>query len=66
MDTLISEVSSRTGLPADQARQAVEAVVGVLKDRLPEPMKGMVDQFLVGGGQGGGDAMGEIEGLFKG
>jgi len=55
MDELIQEVSRRTGLSQDQSRAAAEAVLGVLKERLPEPARGMVDQFA--GGQGGAQEM---------
>lgn len=67
MDELIKEVTTRTGLPEDKARAAAEAVIGFLKQRLPEPAAGMVSQFL-GGGQSGdlvGQATKAAEGLFK-
>jgi hypothetical protein len=67
MDELIKEVTTRTGLPEDKARAAAEAVIGFLKQRLPEPAKGMVSQYL-GGGQKGdlvSQATNMVEGLFK-
>ena len=67
MDELIKEVATRTGLPEDKARAAAEAVIAFLKQRLPEPAKGMVSQYL-GGGQSGdlvGQAAATVEGLFK-
>lgn len=48
-------VSQKTGLSEDQSRAAAEAVTGVLKERLPEPAKSMVDQFAGGQGQGAQD-----------
>ena len=48
MDELISEVSTRTGLSQDQARSAVDAVLGLLKSRLPAPLASHLDS-LVGG-----------------
>jgi len=48
MDELVQEVSRRTGLSQDQSRSAVEAVLGVLEERLPEPARSMVDQFAGG------------------
>jgi hypothetical protein len=48
MDELISAVSTRTGLSQDQARSAVDAVLGLLKSRLPGPLASHLDG-LVGG-----------------
>jgi hypothetical protein len=48
MDELISAVSTRTGLSQDQARSAVDAVVGLLKTKLPAPLASHLDS-LVGG-----------------
>lgn len=67
MDELIKEVTTKTGLPEDKARAAADAVIGFLKQRLPEPAKGMVSQYL-GGGQSGdlvGQAATTAEGQFK-
>lgn len=49
MDELVKLVSEKTGISEDQARQAVEAVVGYLKDKLPEPIAGQIDKALSGG-----------------
>lgn len=46
MDDLIKEVRNRTGLSEDQAKDAAEAVINFLKQRLPEPAAGIVSQFL--------------------
>jgi hypothetical protein len=51
MDELISAVSTRTGLSQDQARSAVDAVLGLLKSRLPAPLASRLDG-LVGGSAG--------------
>jgi hypothetical protein len=48
MDELINAVSTRTGLSQDQARSAVDAVLGLLKSRLPGPLASHLDG-LVGG-----------------
>jgi hypothetical protein len=53
MDELIQQVQARTGINADQARTAVETVVGFIKERLPEPMRGQVDALLSGQAAGG-------------
>ena len=46
MDELIKQVSERTGISEDKAKTAVETVVGFLKERLPSPIAGQVDNVL--------------------
>jgi hypothetical protein len=46
MDELVRTVAAKTGISEDQARTAVETVVGFLKERLPEPLAGHVDSAL--------------------
>jgi hypothetical protein len=53
MDQLVQQVSSRTGLPEDQARAAVQACVDFLKEKLPGPASAAIDQAL-GSGQTAG------------
>ena len=53
VDELINMVSSKAGISADQARQAVNVVLGFLKDRLPAPIASQVDGVLSGQGAGG-------------
>jgi uncharacterized protein (DUF2267 family) len=72
MDELLAQVTQRTGLPPDQARQAVEVVLDFLKQRLPAPVAGHLDQFLGGGppsGTQGSSGFGgiaqELGGLFN-
>lgn len=59
MDELVKRVSDRVGIGEDQARKAVDIVVGFLKERLPAPVSGQLDSFS---GQGGsvGDAAKEF------
>jgi hypothetical protein len=56
MDELLSRVTEKTGLTPDQAQAAVEAVLGVLKERLPAPLASELEN-LVGGGQSGGEGL---------
>lgn len=51
MDELIKQVVERTGISEQQARGAVETVLGFIKGRLPEPLAGQLDG-LVGGASG--------------
>lgn len=46
MDELVELVMEKTGLPKDQAKQAVETVIEFLKERLPDPIAGQVDAAL--------------------
>jgi hypothetical protein len=57
MDELVNQVATRTGISQDQARQAVQVVVGFIKDRLPGPVASQVDSAL-GGQQGRGGPSG--------
>jgi hypothetical protein len=57
MNDLINTVSEKTGLGPDQARAAVEAVLGLLKERLPSPVAGVLTS-LVHGGEGSAAAAG--------
>jgi Bacterial nucleoid DNA-binding protein len=38
MDELLSRVTERTGLSPEQAKSAVETVLGFLKEKLPAPL----------------------------
>jgi len=54
MDDIIRAVAQRTGFSEDQARQAVEATLGLLKERLPEPARSMLVQFVGSQGEAAG------------
>jgi hypothetical protein len=64
MDELISAVSTRTGLSQEQARSAVDAVLGLLKSRLPAPLANHLDSLVCGSASaaaaegGGGETSG--------
>jgi uncharacterized protein (DUF2267 family) len=49
MDELIKLVSGKAGISEDQAKQAVETVMGFLKDKLPAPIASQVEGILGGG-----------------
>jgi uncharacterized protein (DUF2267 family) len=46
MDELVKMVAKETSLPEAQARQAAEAVLKFLKEKLPAPLAGQLDNFL--------------------
>jgi hypothetical protein len=63
-------VADKAGITEAQAQQAVDAVLGFLKEQLPEPIAGQIDALIKGdtsglqgllGGLGGG-----LGGLFGG
>ena len=58
MDELINRVTEKTGLTPDQAKTAVESVLGFLKERLPAPLASGLDS-VVGGGESSSEAGGE-------
>ncbi|MGH2575071.1 MAG: hypothetical protein ACRDFC_05150 [Ignavibacteria bacterium] len=50
MEQIIKLVAEKTGISAEQAKSAVDTVVGFLKDKLPAPVAGQIDSILGGGG----------------
>gem|GEM_PF-678730 len=69
MEELIKVVSAKAGISEDQARSAVQAVVGFLRERLPAPLAGQVEGLLssgasVLGGVDVGAVTGALGGLF--
>lgn len=81
MDELVKMVAQKVNLPEDKAREAVNTVIGFLKDKLPAPIGGHLDGILNSGGSpsgagtgtggaGSGDMLGGaiqgIEGMFGG
>lgn len=75
MDELISMVSQKAGITAEQAKTAVTTVLDYLKSKLPAPIAGQLDALMGGmGGMVGGaadmvkggvsGAMGAVGGMF--
>ena len=61
MDELIKLVSQKTGISEAMAKQAVEIVLGFIKDKLPAPIAGQIDAVI-----GGGDLTGGLGGILGG
>jgi hypothetical protein len=62
MDQLIQQITAKTGISEDQARQAIDMAMGFVKEKLPEPIASQLDGFLGGGGDaGGGGMMGMVQ-----
>ena len=68
MDELIKRITEKTGISEDQARSAINTVSGFLKEKLPAPIAGQIDNVLSGGGGGMSDTLGsaasKIGGMF--
>ena len=66
MNEIINQVAQRAGINPDQARTAVETVVGFLKDKLPGPVASQVEGLLAGSGDGAslGDAIKNLRGAM--
>jgi hypothetical protein len=46
MEELVKLVAEKTGLPEEVSRQAVEVVLDFIKQRLPDPIAGQLDNLL--------------------
>ncbi len=67
MQQLINQVTQRTGIPEDQARAAVDTVVGYLKQHLPAPIASQLDSAVSGeAGQGAGGLAEKAKGMLGG
>lgn len=67
MDELVDAVVQKTGLSQEDAQKAVQAVIDMLKSKLPSPIAGHLDSFLSGGSSGELNTLkGEAENLIKG
>ena len=65
MEELYALVVKKTGLPKEQAKMAVDTVIGFLKQKLPAPVAAEVDAVL-GGKSDLGAAADMLGGLFGG
>lgn len=69
MDELVKRITEKTGISEDQARSAINTVSAFLKEKLPAPIAGQVDNVLSGAGgmtDKLGDAASKIGGVFGG
>ncbi len=64
MEELVKLVTDKVGISEAQAKQAIEVVLGFLKDNLPEPIAGQVEAALKGDLSGLGDLVGGLGGLL--
>ncbi|HKZ77155.1 MAG TPA: hypothetical protein VJ124_02445 [Pyrinomonadaceae bacterium] len=68
MDEIIKQVTAKAGISEEQARSAVTTVIDFLKNKLPAPIAGQIDNVVSGGsGLAGkaGEAAAKIGGIFN-
>lgn len=70
MDELIKRVTEKTGISEEQARGAITTVTGFLKEKLPAPIAGQIDNVVSGAGGAAVDKLGDVAskvgGMFGG
>jgi hypothetical protein len=66
MDELIKRITAKTGISEDQARTAVTTVTGFLKEKLPAPIAGQIDNVVSGAGGAVVDKLGDVAGKVGG
>lgn len=67
MEELIKQVTTKAGISEEQAKSAITTVLGFLKDKLPAPIAGQLDNVMGGGGGVTGtvgDIAAKVGGLF--
>lgn len=68
MNDIVKQVSEKTGLSEEHSRVAVTMVVGWVKGKLPESIRGQVDGFIGGTGNAtsgiASQAAGALGGMF--
>lgn len=67
MEELIGKVTEKAGISPDQAKTAITTVLGFLKDKLPAPIAGQIENVIGGGSAsaaGAGDVASKIGGLL--
>ena len=65
MDELKKRLMEQVGLDEEGSQNAIEVVLGFIKEQLPENLQGMVDGLISGEG-GGGNPLDAVKGLFGG
>lgn len=66
MDELVSTISQKVGISKDQAKQAVEAVIHFLEEKLPKPIGSQVRATLTGNAAVVGQVVDKAAELAKG
>jgi len=66
MDELKKQLSEKLGLSEEMSEQAVDMVLGFVKDKLPEGLQGPVDSIMSGEVPDAAGLLDKAKGLFGG
>ncbi len=66
MNELKQQLIDKLGLDEGVSQQAIDMVLGFVKEKLPENMRGMVDSALAGNMPNTDDLLNKAKGLFGG
>jgi hypothetical protein len=61
MDELKKRLMEEVGLDEERSQQAIEVVLGFIKEQIPENLRGIVDGFV-----GGANPLDAVKGFFGG
>jgi hypothetical protein len=64
MDELKKRLMEEVGLDEEKSAEAIEVVIGFIKDQLPEHFRGIVDGLV--SGEGGDNPLDAVKGFFGG
>jgi hypothetical protein len=65
MTEIVNMVSQKTGLDEAKSQQAVDTVLGFLRDKLPAPIASQVERVMSGDGGAGKEKGGGVAGAVK-
>lgn len=63
MDQLIEQITTKTGISPEQAREATQTVIDFVKSKLPAPLAGQIDGLL--NNPGAGDTIQQAESALE-
>ena len=66
MEELKKQLMDKLGLDEEASQQAIDTVLGFVKDKLPENVRGFVDAAAKGEMPDTGDLLDKAKGLFGG
>ena len=65
MNEIVRMVSQKTGMDEAKSKQAVDTVLGFLRNKLPAPIASQIDNVISGTGGAAGQGMGGIGNVAK-
>ena len=64
MDDLLKQITEKTGISVDKAKEVVETVMGFIGDKLPAPIADQVTKLIGGASGAAGGAAGGLGGML--